>query len=197
MQNLKKMQKLKKDIVTKGYGKIARKQESLEVESKIISKSIGYSEAEMSSVPQNANLGLGCGNPQLVANIKEGEVVLDLGSGAGFDCFIAAAKVGEKGRVIGIDMTKEMVVEARKNLEESNFNNVKFINGDIENLPIKDNSVDVIISNCVINLSPNKQKVYEEAYRVLKNGGRIAISDIVLKKELTDEMKSDERLYCG
>ena len=162
-----------------------------------ISKSIGYSNEDMDAVPKNSNLGLGCGNPQLIANICEGETVLDLGSGAGFDCFLASKKVGENGLVIGVDMTAEMLSQARNNAINNNYSNVDFRLGEIENLPVADNVVDAIISNCVINLSPNKQRVYDEAYRVLKNGGRLAISDIVLMKDLTEEMKKDEKLYCG
>ncbi len=162
-----------------------------------ISKSIGYSNEDMDAVPKNSNLGLGCGNPQLIANICEGETVLDLGSGAGFDCFLASKKVGENGLVIGVDMTAEMLSQARNNAINNNYSNVDFRLGEIENLPVADNAVDVIISNCVINLSPNKQRVYDETYRVLKNGGRLAISDIVLMKGLTEEMKKNEKLYCG
>ena len=182
-------------IVMESYKKIAI--ESSNCCGDNISKSIGYSEEELEIVPNGSNLGLGCGNPQLIANICEGETVLDLGSGAGFDCFLASKKVGEDGLVIGVDMTFEMVTKARNNAFENNYNNVDFRLGEIENLPVADNSVDVIISNCVINLSPNKQRVYDEAYRVLKEGGRLAISDIVLMKDLTDEMKEDEKLYCG
>lgn len=184
-----------KPIVMESYKKIAV--ESSNCCGDNISKSIGYSEEELEIVPKDSNLGLGCGNPQLIANICEGETVLDLGSGAGFDCFLASKKVGDIGQVIGVDMTFEMVTKARKNAYENNYNNVDFRLGEIENLPVADNSVDVIISNCVINLSPNKQRVYDEAYRVLKEGGRLAISDIVLMKDLTDEMKEDEKLYCG
>ena len=184
-----------KPIVMESYKKIAI--ESSNCCGDNISKSIGYSEEELEIVPNGSNLGLGCGNPQLIANICEGETVLDLGSGAGFDCFLASKKVGEDGLVIGVDMTFEMVTKARNNAFENNYNNVDFRLGEIENLPVADNSVDVIISNCVINLSPNKQRVYDEAYRVLKEGGRLAISDIVLMKDLTDEMKEDEKLYCG
>lgn len=162
-----------------------------------ISESIGYSKEEMNNIPEEANLGLGCGNPQLIANIKEGETVVDLGSGVGFDCFLASKKVGPKGYVIGVDMTPEMIMKAREVSRENNYNNIDFRLGEIENLPIADNIADVVISNCVINLSPNKQRVYKEIHRILKNGGRIGISDIVLMKELTEEMKSDEKLYCG
>lgn len=184
-----------KPIVMESYKKIAV--ESSNCCGDNISKSIGYSEEELEIVPKDSNLGLGCGNPQLIANICEGETVLDLGSGAGFDCFLASKKVGDIGQVIGVDMTFEMVTKARNNAYENNYNNVDFRLGEIENLPVADNTVDVIISNCVINLSPNKQRVYDEAYRVLKEGGRLAISDIVLMKDLTDEMKEDEKLYCG
>ena len=184
-----------KPIVMESYKKIAV--ESSNCCGDNISKSIGYSEEELEIVPKDSNLGLGCGNPQLIANICEGETVLDLGSGAGFDCFLASKKVGYSGQVIGVDMTFEMVTKARNNAYENNYNNVDFRLGEIENLPVADNTVDVIISNCVINLSPNKQRVYDEAYRVLKEGGRLAISDIVLMKDLTDEMKEDEKLYCG
>jgi SAM-dependent methyltransferase len=184
-----------KPIVMESYKKIAV--ESSNCCGDNISKSIGYSEEELEIVPKDSNLGLGCGNPQLIANICEGETVLDLGSGAGFDCFLASKKVGDSGQVIGVDMTFEMVTKARNNAYENNYNNVDFRLGEIENLPVADNTVDVIISNCVINLSPNKQRVYDEAYRVLKEGGRLAISDIVLMKDLTDEMKEDEKLYCG
>lgn len=186
-----------KNIVRDGYKKIVTQEEHIERSSEDISKSIGYSEEEMDTVPKNSNLGLGCGNPQLVANITEGEIVLDLGSGAGFDCFIASKKVGKSGLVIGVDMTPEMLSQARENAYENNYTNVDFRLGEVENIPVADGVVDVIISNCVINLSPNKQRVYDEAYRVLKDGGRIAISDIVLMKDLTDEMKHDEKLYCG
>ena len=162
-----------------------------------VSKSVGYSNEEMNLVPKDANLGLGCGNPQLVANICEGETVLDLGSGAGFDCFLASKKVGRRGLVIGVDMTPEMLSQARNNAKVHRYRNVDFRLGEIENLPVADNMVDVIISNCVINLSTNKQRVYNEAYRVLKVGGRLAISDVVRMQELTEEMKQDDKLYCG
>lgn len=160
-----------------------------------ISKSIGYSDEEMDLVPE-ANLGLGCGNPTALASLKEGDVVLDLGSGAGFDSFLAAKRVGETGKVIGVDMTQEMIDKARILARANDFNNVTFRLGDIEKLPVDDNSVDVVISNCVINLAPDKLKVFQEAYRVLKTGGNMYISDIVLLDELTQEQKNDENLLC-
>ncbi len=162
-----------------------------------ISKKIGYSNEELKSVPEGANLGLGCGNPTALASLKEGEFVLDLGSGAGFDSFLAANKVGKSGKVIGVDMTPEMLDNARENAKKGNYENVEFRLGEIENLPLADNSVDVIISNCVINLSPNKERVFKEAYRVLKTGGRIMISDIVLMKELPDFIRNSVEAYVG
>ncbi|NFA59693.1 arsenite methyltransferase [Clostridium botulinum] len=162
-----------------------------------ISRKIGYSDEEISTAPEEANMGLGCGNPQLIANIKKEETVIDLGSGGGFDCFLASKKVGIKGYIIGVDMTYEMINKSRTMAKKYRYKNIDFRLGEIENLPVADNTADVIISNCVINLSPNKQRVYNEACRVLKKGGRIAISDIVLIRELTNEMKQDEKLYCG
>lgn len=186
-----------KNIVRDSYKKIATKESDFSCCGEDISKSIGYSNEDMNTVPKDSNLGLGCGNPHLVANISEGETVLDLGSGAGFDCFLASKKVGDKGLVIGVDMTPEMLSEARNNAINNDYKNIDFRLGEIENLPVANDIVDVIISNCVINLSPNKQRVYDEAYRVLKTGGRLSISDIVLMKDLTQEMKQDEKLYCG
>ncbi|SCJ54510.1 Uncharacterized methyltransferase ycgJ [uncultured Clostridium sp.] len=186
-----------KNIVRDSYKKIVTKESSFSCYGEDISKSIGYSNEDMNTVPKDSNLGLGCGNPHLVANIREGEIVLDLGSGAGFDCFLASKKVGDKGLVIGVDMTPEMLSEARNNASDNGYKNIDFRLGEIENLPVANDIVDVIISNCVINLSPNKQRVYDEAYRVLKTGGRLSISDIVLMKDLTQEMKQDEKLYCG
>ncbi len=162
-----------------------------------VSQSIGYSADETATAPEGANMGLGCGNPQAIAAIKPGETVLDLGSGGGFDCFLASRQTGDKGHVIGVDMTPEMISKARNNAETGSYINVEFRLGEIENLPLADNSVDVIISNCVINLSPDKRQVFREAFRVLRPGGRLAISDIVAYAKLPDEVKQDMTLYTG
>jgi arsenite methyltransferase len=162
-----------------------------------ISRSIGYTEEELKAVPEGANLGLGCGNPIALASLKEGEVVLDLGSGAGFDCFLAAKQVGNTGKVIGVDMTAEMLERARQNAQKGEFGNVEFRLGEVENLPVGDNQVDIIISNCVINLSPNKRRVFQEAFRVLRPGGRLMVSDIVLLKDLPEEIKNSVDAYVG
>jgi ArsR family transcriptional regulator len=160
------------------------------------SKKIGYSKEDINQVP-DANLGLGCGNPTALGELHKGETVLDLGSGAGFDAFLAAKKVGYTGKVIGVDMTPDMIKKAKENAKKYNYSNVEFRLGDIENLPIEDNSIDVIISNCVINLAPNKEQVFKEAYRVLKPKGRMYISDIVLLKELSKEQRQDPDLIAS
>jgi len=166
------------------------------VQNKQIAKSIGYSDEEIAKVG-GANLGLGCGNPTALAHIKEGETILDLGSGAGLDCFLAADKVGASGKVIGVDMTEDMIDMARENATNQGYKNIEFKLGDIENLPIADNSIDVVISNCVVNLAPDKSKVFSEVYRVLNTGGRMYISDIVLLKELSPEQRANSELIAG
>jgi len=163
----------------------------------LISTRLGYSEEDLANVPEGADMGLGCGNPKAIAALKTGEVVVDLGSGGGFDAFLAAQEVGASGKVIGIDMTPIMLSKARNNAEKGNYTNVEFRLGEIEHLPVADSSVDVIISNCVINLSPDKQQVFNDACRILKTGGRLAISDVVASTTLPDEIKNDPFLHSA
>jgi SAM-dependent methyltransferase len=162
-----------------------------------LSKSAGYSAAELQSIPQEANLGLGCGNPLALASLRQGETVLDLGSGGGIDCFLASQQVGPQGRVIGVDMTPDMINLARGNASKGNYTNVEFRLGEIEHLPVADGSVDVAISNCVINLSVDKNQVFREIFRVLKPGGRMMVSDIVLTRELPKEVEESVTAYTG
>ncbi len=163
----------------------------------LISTRLGYSEQELAAVPAGADMGLGCGNPRAIASLKPGEVVVDLGSGGGFDCFLAAVEVGGNGRVIGVDMTPDMLSKARVSAVRGKYSNVEFRLGEIEHLPLADDSADVIISNCVINLSPDKAQVFRDALRVLKPGGRLAVSDVVATVELPEEMRNDPQLVSG
>ena len=196
-----------KQVVREGYARVAKQNSSCCSPASSccgstdlvqgISQKIGYTEEEIKAVPDGANLGLGCGNPVALASLREGETVLDLGAGAGFDCFLAAGKVGLNGRVIGVDMTPEMIEKARENVKKGDYGNVEFRLGEIENLPVADNSVDVVISNCVINLAPDKERVFKEAFRVLKPGGRLMVSDIVVLKELPDFIKNSIDAYIS
>ena len=191
-------------VVRENYARVAKQNGSCcssaccgTSEPKEFSMRIGYTDEDLEAVPSGSNLGLGCGNPTALASIKAGETVLDLGSGAGFDCFLASNKVGPEGRVIGVDMTEEMVARARDNASKGGYKNVEFRQGEIENLPVEDSTIDVIISNCVINLVPNKDKAFKEAFRVLKPGGRLMVSDIVLLKKLPDFVKDSIEAYVG
>jgi SAM-dependent methyltransferase len=198
-----------KDMVRARYGGIASASEASccapassvccgpEATAQEKARRMGYSAAELMAIPDGANLGLGCGNPQAIAALQPGEIVVDLGSGAGFDCFLAARQVGDSGRVIGVDMTHEMLKKARDNAAHIGADNVGFRLGDLEHLPVADNTADVVISNCVINLVPDKEQVFREAFRVLKSGGRLAVSDIINTVPLPAELQSDPALLCG
>lgn len=188
-----------KQIVKDKYAEIAVKNSSCGCgcsSSQDISKSIGYSDEELKTTGE-ANLGLGCGNPVAFSRIKEGDTVLDLGCGAGIDCFLAAKRVGDNGKVIGVDMTEEMINKAKLNAQKAGLKNIEFILADIENLPVGDNTIDIIITNCVINLTPDKTKSFKEAYRALRPGGKTYLSDIVLLAELSEEQKNNNDLLTG
>ena len=188
-----------KDFVKKVYGDIAKKQKSCCCGSKNtdVSEKVGYTKEDLSSIPDEANMGLGCGNPVALASLKEGETVVDLGCGGGIDVFLAAKRVGNKGKVIGIDMTEDMLNKARANAKKTGLKNVEFKLGEIENIPLDSDIADCIISNCVINLSEDKQKVFNEAFRILKPGGRLMVSDMVLLADLPEKVLKSSELYAG
>jgi SAM-dependent methyltransferase len=190
-----------REMVSEGYARVAREASSCcgsrPPGADEAARKVGYEQGQLDAVPDGANLGVGCGNPTAIDALRPGEVVVDLGSGAGMDSFLAARQVGETGRVIGIDMTGEMLEKARENARKGGFDNVEFRQGIIEELPLEDESVDVILSNCVINLSPEKERVYTEAYRVLKPGGRIMVSDIVLEQALPEKVLNSVDAYIG
>ncbi len=190
-----------REMVRAGYTDVAERASSCcssaQLRAEESSRSIGYSQQQLETVPEGANLGVGCGNPTAIDSLSPGEVVVDLGSGAGMDAFLAAAAVGDEGRVIGVDMTDAMLEKARVNAEKAGVGNVEFRKGNIEALPLEDQSVDVIISNCVINLSPEKEKVFAEAFRVLKPGGRIMVSDVILEHALPEQVLQTVDAYIG
>jgi len=192
-----------KEFVKERYGRVAEERSSCcgcgpcKADTIEQAKSIGYSEEELENIPESAIMGLGCGNPTALASLKEGERVLDLGAGAGIDVFLAANRVGEKGYVIGVDMTEEMIKRGEESARRNGYSNVEFRLGEIEDLPIEDESIDVVISNCVINLSPDKLKTFQETYRVLKPGGRMMISDLVTEGRLPEEIRKDFAAWAG
>ena len=193
-----------KEFVKKIYGNIAKKKKKgcsgptcCSSNNAAVSEKIGYTKEELNSIPDGADMGLGCGNPVAIASLKEGETVVDLGSGGGIDVFLAAKRVGPKGRAIGIDMTEDMLKKAKKNAKKTGFKNVEFKLGDIENIPLENSIADCVISNCVINLAEDKGKVFTEAYRILKPGGRLMVSDMVLVGALPEKVLKSAEMYSG